>query len=106
MSDSIGKATEQILLAGANPLLLRRADFWLLSFLSDPFRSSLDDLDAWDSSPAPMSTPGLVRTPVQRRYQSSSSPHLKSSTSSGLPVAGLQERAMLPANEFEIKWFI
>ena len=46
MSDSIGKATEQILLAGANPLLLRRADFWLLSFLSDPFRSSLDDLDA------------------------------------------------------------
>jgi hypothetical protein len=97
--DCIGWAAERLLLAGAIPLLLRRASFWLLSFPPGPIRSSLDDLDAVDSSSAPMSTPGLVRTPAQHRRRSSSAPNLKPSTTTGLPVAGLQERATLPADE-------
>ena len=97
--DCIGWAAERLLLAGAIPLLLRRASFWLLSFPPGPVRSSLDDLDAKDSSSAPMSTPGLVRTPAQHRRRSSSAPNLKPSTTTGLPVAGLQEHATLPADE-------
>ena len=46
-----------------------------------------------------MSTPGLVRTPAQHRRRSSSAPNLKPSTTTGLPVAGLQEHATLPADK-------
>ncbi len=67
MFDCIDGAAERHLLTGAIPLLHRRAAFWLLSFLPDPIRPSSDDLDTEDSSPLTMSTPGLVRTPVQRR---------------------------------------
>lgn len=44
-----------------------------------------------------MLMPGLVRTPVQRKYPSSRTPNFKPSTSPGLPVAGLQVPAKYPA---------
>lgn len=100
--DYIGRAAERNLLTGAIPLLLRRAAFWLLSFPPDPLRPSLGDLVTEDSSSLTISTPGLARTPVQRRWPSSSDPDLKSFTSPGLPVAGLQESATLPADRKDV----
>jgi hypothetical protein len=102
MFDCIGRAAERQPLTGANPLLHRRAAFWLLSFPPDTMRPSLVDLDTEDSSPSTMSTPSLVRTPDQRRRPSSSCPDLKSSASPSLPVARLQECATLPAIHFRI----
>ena len=90
---------------GRDPTTARHGNFWLLGFPPGPFRSSLDNLDLPDSSNRSMSTPSLVRTPVQRKRLPSRSPNLKPSTTSSLPEAGLQVRATYPAKRLSF-WFL
>ena len=91
--DLIGWAAEYLLLTGAE------AFAELLSFPPHLFHFSLDDLVPLDSSNGTMSTPGLVRTPVQRKRVFRRTPNLKSSTSASSPVAGFQKYATLSADK-------
>lgn len=82
---------------GRDPTTARHGNFWLLSFLPGPFRSSLANLHPLNSFNGSMLMPNLVRTPDQHARSRSRNPRLKSSTLSSLPEAGLQMRATHPA---------
>lgn len=82
---------------GRDPTTAQHGNFWLLGFPPGPFRSSLDNLDASDSSDLSMPMLSLVRTPVQHAADYSAIPEFKPSTLSSLPEAGLQVYATHPA---------
>ena len=84
---------------GRDPTTAQHGDFWLLGFPPGPFRLSLTNLAAPSSPRAPILMPSLVRTPSQRESLSTRTPDLKSSSTSGLQVAGLQEYATTPSRK-------
>lgn len=81
------------------PTTARHGDFCLLRHRPGPVHPSLDNLGTLGSPGATILMPGLVRTPDRHRTMTGRTPDLKSSTSPGLQVAGLQECATTPSHQ-------
>ena len=75
------------------PTTARRWQFELLAVAPRPFPTYLNNLAASSSPKAPMLTPSLVRTLIQRNTKYSRAPNLKPSSSSGLALASITEPA-------------
>ena len=80
-----------------DPTTISRDCFDLLHFWPRPIRSSLINLEASGSPDDTILTQDLARTPVQHDTVCSRTPDLKPSTTSGLPVTGLQSQSRTPA---------
>ena len=86
---------------GRDPTTARHGDFCLLRFRPGPVHPSLDNLAARGSPRVAILMPGLVRTPDRHSTARRRAPGLKPSAPLGLQVAGLQEHATTPSDD----WF-
>ena len=80
-----------------DPTTVSRDCFDLLHFWPRPFRNSLINLETSDSSEDAILTQDLARTPDQHDAVRNRTPDLKPSSTSGLPVTGLQSQSRTPA---------
>ena len=80
-----------------DPTTVSRDCFDLLHFWPRPIRSSLINLEASGSPDDTILTQDLARTPIQHDGVGDRTPGLKPSTTSGLPVTGLQSQSRTPA---------
>ena len=85
---------------GCDPTTARHGDFCLLGFPPGPVRPSLDNLEISNSFKIPILMPSLARTPDRRGTPKSRTPDLKPSSDTSLQVAGLQEHATTPSDDF------
>ena len=83
---------------GCDPITAQHGDFCLLHFCPGPICPSLDNLEALGSPWTTILMPSLMRTLDLHRTMSDRTPSLTPSINSGLPAAGLQDRANSPSH--------